>query len=368
MTSVSVGPCTVINGYSTDHIPGQKDISLHQLDGANLDSNGIYHAHDDSQWLPDGMQHIGTVTPYHSGSFSLILFNPGSSDGDVAVECHVEACGPNKNIEHHDRFVAMYQGAGVNPTSTPDNLCIVRRIIGCRQFSELGPTLQFQDHAGYQTSAVHNSEQTGDGNSPIFDVSNFRRIANLPLRGSIRIRNVTEAMAVGGIVRVLRLNGGIQLNRDSAGAKDKVSDYWEVDRVISLCDTIRDSKRTKVFNGHEMNTMKQSNSYPVDFSSSMMFRKDQSIFQAIANPAYSTVAILIDDFVSSSGGTGGLNNSYELNLNVQRACRFDPSSVLGGMMTTMRVNAQMHGQIAGLESESTAAKNATDTLRKKVGA
>ena len=40
-----------------------------------------------------------------------------------------------------------------------------------------------------------------------------RGIENIPLRGSIKIQNVTETRAVGGVVRVLRYNGGLEMNR-----------------------------------------------------------------------------------------------------------------------------------------------------------
>ena len=78
------------------------------------------------------------------------------------------------------------------------------RAIRAIQYNQLGPTVAYNDsasdHAGLanQTDAHGASQPRG-------------RIESIPLRGSVRIRNITEPLAVGSLVRILRYNGGLKL-------------------------------------------------------------------------------------------------------------------------------------------------------------
>lgn len=146
----------------------------------------------------------------------------------------------------------------------------------------------------------------------------------IPVRMSVRLRNVTEALAVGGSVRVLRLPTGME-------TPNNTNDYF------SFCSLIRNSVHTVTYSGHELTSMQQLNAYVADQVRCTMFvmnaaghgSSGQTHFRsAIANPAMTTLAILIDDFAASGSG---INNSYEITAGFQRLVRFTPGSTLHSM-------------------------------------
>lgn len=316
--SATTGPATVIQGYTSDTITGLASVT------------GTY----DHYATANGTSTI-TTTP-HTGNAALILFNPGASDGVVAKV----------------RTLAVTSAGLLHVVDTP---------LSCAQFEDLGPTiingsLDVQHH---------------DGDPLSVDTRLGRRVESIPLRGSIRIRNITEALAVGGVVRIMRYNGGLEPNHDptsgGAGEPESGPGYGPgatgaaraaTQNFLSLCNIIRDSPRSKVFAGSELLHMHQSNSYPADFVRSMAFEKDVGFEEALASPAYCTVCILVDDYVASSNLR---NNTYEVNVRVQKAARFGPGTLLYGMQKTLRVNPAVHNNSG--EAAMVAAHPVTDSRR-----
>jgi hypothetical protein len=275
--SATTGPATTVGGYSTETIPGYATVT--------------------GTW--DAIGPTGTATPNtHTGNATLLEFNPGSSD-----------------------FVV---GRVHTLTSTDGVLGVSTKNITVTQFANFGPT------SNNGSSEVSNND--GDPNS--HDANPTRRIESIPLRGSLRIRNVTEALSVGGVVRTLRYNGGIALNADGAAQLDAPNFPVAVESFLSVCDMIRDAPRTKVHSGHELREMHQSNTYPADFIRSMQFHEDRSYHECVRFPGYCTLLVLIDDFAAS---TNLHNNTYEVNVMVQRAARFQMGSLLHGMARDLRV-------------------------------
>jgi len=286
--SATTGPATVITGYSSDTIAGRPNVT------------GTYTLSEDAN----------SPSTYHTGNASLILFNPGSSDRVIARVYSLDvALDGVLSVAWHD--------------------------IEASQFTELGPT-----RSGTNTDA-HNQ----DGDGTVTDTRPTRRVESIPLRGSVRIRNITEALSVGGTVRALRYNGGVRLAADPSGGNDAFTPY-NVATFLRLCSMIRDSPRTKIYNGDELRRSHQSNTYPADFVRSMAFETDISFDEVLARPGYCNLMILVDDFTASNTLT---NNSYELTFMVQRAARFGMGTILGGMARSLRVR-QLHAEHAADEA------------------
>lgn len=288
VVSATTGPATVITGYSSDTIVGGAVVTgTYAIAGSPISA------------------------PY-SGNAILIAFNPGSSDNRVAEVFRVVA----------------------DPVSGALSLSV--QSVFCSQFNELGPT---------RTEGKYDIQEH-DGNPDALNLLPTRRVESIPLRGSLRIRNLTEALSVGGAVRALRYNGGVNINDDVSGPSDPP---WEnsVRGFVDLCAMIRDAPRTKVFNGQELRDAHQSNTYPADFVRSMRFESDRSFREELRAPSYCTLFVLIDDFASSTNLT---NNTYEITVKVQRAARFAMGSLLGGMARTLSVRP-LHGEHAKEEQK-----------------
>jgi hypothetical protein len=233
----------------------------------------------------------------HTGNATLIVFNPGSSDDTIAHVYDIVQNGPN---------------AEVSETK-----------LTCVQFQEFGPTI----------TSTSTSAPNLDGDYPATSLDPARRIESIPLRGSLRIRNISASLEVGGLVRVLRYNGGLALNRDASGGADNPA-VPVMENILQISDMIRDCDRTVTYSGHEMCKIHQSNCYPADFVRSMTFHTDTSFYEAIRAPSMCSILVLIDNYVSA---TTGKNNTYELNFKVQRAARFTPGSLLHSMARSLKV-------------------------------
>jgi hypothetical protein len=257
-------------------------------------------------------------------SSTLILFNPGASDAEIATIHDIVSSGTT-------------------------SVSVRKRSVLCSQLLEFGPARpssggQFTEHAD------------GDGDTRAHNVT--RRICNLPLRGSIRIRNTTEGLNVGGVVRVLRLNAGVRMNEDLLGDTDRQDGNPTTSGYLNVCSMIRDSVRSKTFTGHELKASHQMNSYPVDFIKCMSFREDVTLNETISQPAFCTVAILIDNFLPS--GTGARNNSYEITCQVHRAARYDPSSILGSLQRSLRTATDAVAAMTAKEEQKPAGSRASE--------
>lgn len=144
----------------------------------------------------------------------------------------------------------------------------------------------------------------------------------VPVRGSVRIRNVSEAMHVGGVVRVLRYPGDFPLGSFSTGPS-----------ANAVRDLIRASAHTVAYSGSELRETKQINTYVCNQSRCLDFSiLPTGVHAAVAAPAMSSILILIENF----GDTNGLNNTYEITACVQRLVRFQPGSILGNMARNIR--------------------------------
>jgi hypothetical protein len=287
MVSASTGPATCIAGVSTDVIPGEGKFE------------GPY-----TSYAPDGVTLVPETAVLHGTK--IIIFNPSSSGSEIAYVYKPEE--------------KLVNGAIV--------LGITRYSLLCHQFLELGPTTTHGYSLGFQQA---------DADGAKVDINPSRRVESIPLRGSVRIRNITEALSVGGAVRVLRYNGTLNLAQDTPLTQhDDPSADPTVQSFQALAQMVRDAERTRTYTGHELREVHQINTHPADAVRSMTFEEDRSLAQALARPAYNSVIILIDDFAAANNSK---NNTYELSFRVQRAARFGLGSLLYSLQKELRVNA-----------------------------
>lgn len=310
LLGAAVGPATCIHGASLTTIPSTPRVTGSYTYTAGSNTN------------------TGILTT----NKKLVIFNPGSSDSVLGIVIS---------------FVHPMQTGQTDPTvlDTTKVACQISEIISAQQFSDLGPALQHSTYAFDHLDGMPNTDS--------IDPSD--RIESIPLRGSLRIKNVSENIAVGGSVRVLRYNGSVRYWKDQSGVA--VSDVAngssnfstpDVQMVLQLCDMIESSERTKHYGGKELLVKHQINTHPADFIRSSTFEYDKHFDESIHNTRYNTVLILIDDFASSSGS---LSNTYELSCQVHRAARFAPGSVLHAKAQEVKADPAMAAKLAALESQ-----------------
>lgn len=176
----------------------------------------------------------------------------------------------------------------------------------------------------------------------------------IPLRGSVRLTNVTEALSRGGTVRVLRYNGDLNppLPR-TADIEGRLEAQWLTD----IKQMIRESARTEVYSGANLVNPLAVHSYPADLMKSCMFKAKpndtgfaewtlpiNAFRDATTDLSYCVILILIDDF---SPSLNGHNNAYELEVMVHRAVRYEPGTAMHTLARPLGVNSSAgHAAVA----------------------
>jgi len=295
---MSVGPATCIHGSTVSTVNGTGNVA------------GTYTY----------LNAVGTsLTANVSTNRKLVIMNPGSSDNVMGI------------------VIGFVEAAGVVS-------CVIEDLLTAKQFAGVtGPTQKHPNHP---------LDNLG-GNDQAISQDPAGRVESIPLRGSIRIKNVTEHVAVGGSVRVLRYSGGIRYWADPAGAayQSDSSNFGtpDVKAVLDLCEMVVSSDRASHYGGKELLARHQINSHPADFVRSHTFLEDTHFDEAILHPKFSTVLILIDNFVASSNQLG---NTYEMSVHVHRAARFTPGSLLHGKAQDLHGDAHTHNAETSKEAAS----------------
>jgi hypothetical protein len=310
LLGAAVGPATCIHGAALTTVPSTPRVS------------GSY----------EYVVGTGTGTKTLSTNKKLIIFNPGSSDNVIGLVID---------------FTHPMTAGQTDPTNldTSKVSCRISELITATQFGDLGPALHH--------NTIDNDHL--DGNAQVTSLDPGDRVESIPLRGSLRIKNVTENVAVGGSVRVLRYNGSVRWWKDPPG--DTMKDVpWnssnftqpDVQMVLQLCDMIESSERTRHYNGKELLATHQINTHPADFIRSTTFEYEKHFEEAVTSTRYNTVLILIDDFASSNNN---MSNTYELSCQVHRAGRFTPGSILHAKGQELGANPALAAKLASFESK-----------------
>lgn len=323
--SAAVGPVTPVTGSGRESIPARIPQSV----------AGQFFIPAAAQW--NGMPTGFTMSPadVSRDNSTLILLNPGASGDVVGWICHPVV------------------------TASGGTMSIRTEAITVPQFQDFGPTVSLKmrpNNVIFETALDRAEDLDTDNNTHTHEVAvgPGGRIENIPLRLSMQLRNTTAAMDVGGMVRVLRYNGGLTLSasesrgpggvpvHEAGGATQTsappITDEVDLVQYMLLKDMIRKASRTRHLSGSELCTPFQTNCYPADAVRSMTFEATRDFELALREPSYNTTLILIDDFESTSGK----NNSYELVLSAQRAARYSPGTPMHSLARTLRSHPQHH--------------------------
>lgn len=307
----TVGPATPIYGTGLSVIPGSAPVT------------GTYQKLDASN--------TATSTTLDATNVKMVIFNPGSSS---------DLCG----------VVLAFKK---DPQNAANVVCFVEKELKLKQFTDvLGPSVH----------STHTHEEYGDGNGSagggnMLDPAG--RVESIPTRGSIRIANTSERVALGGRVRMLRYNGSLRYWKDPAGSAALTAQRYQepdVQTVLDLAEMVRSSDATSHYTGAELMVAHQMNTFPCDFVRSSTFSADESFAEALVWPRFSTIIMLIEDYFSSFGGggltvSGGKGNDYEVVTHVHRAGRFTPGSILHGKKQELLGDAHKANLHTGLESQ-----------------
>lgn len=291
--ATAVGPCTPIEGFARYVVSGGVGVT-----------NLPYHV----------ITGDSALTANITTNAKLIVFNVGSSDSQLGASYELVDVGGLATV-HIDPIYAA-------------------------AFSELGPAAT---HLGVVAEHIRldlPSAAERDG-----DVT--QRVESIPLRGSVRMRNITERYSVGGEVRMMRYNGSLAL--DQGLNSGTLAGTLGVAEFLDICDMMRDTKRATTFGADDLLSGHQMNTYPADSIRSHTFMSDSSYVEACAYPKFCTLIILIDDFKS---GTAQVNNTYSLNFVAHRAARFKPGSLLHHKAKHLTTNPGSHHKLHQQEATS----------------
>jgi hypothetical protein len=295
--ATTVGPSTPIEGFSRAIIAGYPGVTL--LPYPVVSATGP------------------TVNLEATTNAKLLVFNPGSSDSVLAHVYEV----------YDDNGFAKVR---YNPVSAV-------------AFTELGPTATSMSSVGDQEKIQLGLPIDGDLTA---------RVESIPLRGSLRLRNITEHFQVGGEVRVLRYNGGLSLKSDPEPHNSNGYVDMTPKEFLLICDMMRQTKRATTLGAEELRKTHQFNTYPADSIRSHTFLSDTSFEESVATPKFCTLIVLFDDFKSGSG-TG---NTYSVDVVVHRAARFAPGSLLHNKARVLPSHALTHTKNQQAEASGPVAK------------
>jgi len=373
-----VGPVTLVEGYAHTVVRGRVPIDNLAYD---LFSQTALQE-------PNPGDNIGVYkTANFTGNPVIIVFNPGASTAHLGsiyslVKINTPV-GVRASVKVEEIQATALQGFGG----------------GSHDYQEVqGPG------SGDAQPLYMEGASLAPGNTLPYGTAGVTgAVESIPLRGSIRIRNITEHRNVGGDVRIMRYNGGLNLAgviRNSFGSfvgpdgKYSTSSYvfdvsenhpldgtqsWDANTLnlqygvrgltmetfLEIVEMMRDSSRSLPLSGHDLVKSHQSNTYPADFVRSHTFRFDDTFIEAAATPKYNSVVILIDDFSPSTGEGAALppNNTYSVTCQVQRACRFKPGTQMHNKAVTLRADSDRHSKASFAESVASYASPVIDGLR-----
>lgn len=305
-----VGPCTPVEGFARFTFPGSpgvEDKTYHMVTGN------------------------ATPTAQLTSNAQLVVFNPGSSTAEVAC------------------------AYSLVDSATAGHAHVLKQAISCAAFSEFGPA--------HNNVVWEGADERDPDSSPLAIMDPTGRIESIPIRGSMRIRNITENFSVGGEVRIMRFNGGLNIGHDVDGSP-VLSDAMGVAEFLSICDMMRESKRAHTFDAAELRESHQVNTYPADSIRAHTFKDDTSFMESVLNPKYCTVLVLIEDFKPSSGFASGQrpNNTYSFGFVTQRAARFRPGTILHNKQIVPAVNQNAHKTGVHMEEAAPPARPASQSF------
>lgn len=291
MTSMSIGPATPITSTSIRSVQTRVPGSWNQIPETHVSDPGAK---------------LMIIYPSHS-SVQALIFSPGygkpADDDSVSPQplpvLTDEEIDAMKGKEAKD-FIRQLQ-ATPDPPSSIDNI--------------YNPT----DYS--YVEAVHSIQLDQDPPESV-----------IPARCSFRMRNVTEAIAVGGVVRTLRMTTGF--NSLDLTVPVSADGGFTNEALQGLIDNIKVNPRTRHYDAEEFRQTQQKNLSVVDQSRSTMFEPfnphhtlavtGYTFRDELLKPTYTPIAIVFEPFVAS----GDTPNKYEINIVSQFLAHYVQGSML----------------------------------------
>lgn len=291
VTAMSIGLATPIKGLCRIGTPS---VTMEQI----VDSHGV-----------------GDTT-----NALLLVFNAASNDANIARFYHMGASGV---VEHTAKRPIVHAFNGLMASHLGDHNADGQPVPvsqGTGYVNEHGPGSEW-------SATLQTHDEVAHAHIPFSSDG----VESIPVRGSMRIRNVSEALKVGGVVRVLRFTGAMDLPSTTPGDPN-MSPKWE-----GLLDGIRNSPHTVTYGGQELVHMKQINQYVVDQTRCTTFESTKNFDSGVMKPAMTTIYVLFESFAPSGSMVG---NQYELTFCCQRLARFDAGTLLGSQAISVQDSAQ----------------------------
>lgn len=187
----------------------------------------------------------------------------------------------------------------------------------------------------------------------------------IPTRCSVRIRNTTQQVAQGGLVRVLRMTSGVGIIGTIAGTPPSEDDgYTTNGSLAQFMEGVRNHARTVTHTGDELSEAMQKNCTVVDQSRALWFEnwaeariagqipwakatgieEDAALgsyTQQLYQPAYTPIVFLFEPFIAQYGAqgvTGGLGNYYELTIRSQFLSHYPQGTMLANLAISPKAN------------------------------
>lgn len=212
------------------------------------------------------------------------------------------------------------------------------------------------------SSAAADTAQSISYNSP--QLENDEPLDAIPTRCSVRIRNWTQEVAQGGVVRVLRMTTGVAL------ATSQVQGLSTNGDLATFMEGVRTHARTRSYSGTELRTAMQKNCTVVDQSRALWFfdwgnvdngvpvaeipwanalgwdptAKLSTFTRQLYQPSYTPIVFMFEPFVASyaaptSGGASiPQGNRYELTIRSQFLAHYPQGTMLANMAIDPKAN------------------------------
>lgn len=165
----------------------------------------------------------------------------------------------------------------------------------------------------------------------------------MPARCSARVRNYTESLAVGGLVRVLRVTTGFDIGNATEEGKNKDAAWF-----AAQCTAIRNHERTRTYDAAELRETMQKNCTVVDSTRSTTFNQFAAtpIESEMLDPTFTPIVFLFEPFASTLGPQllSGGGNVYEFNLCTQFLAHYRQGTMLANMAIDPRSDVALHNK------------------------
>lgn len=165
----------------------------------------------------------------------------------------------------------------------------------------------------------------------------------IPTRCSFRLRNVSEAVAVGGVIRTLRITTGFR-TLDGFSADGGYTNA----ELQAFIESIKVNPRTRHYDAAELRHTQQKNCSVVNQTRAVNFSyfnpesnngaaSAYTFRNELVDPGYTPIAVVFEPFAAQ----GDTHNKYELNIVSQFLSHYVQGSMLNALAVDPRADAPL---------------------------